>query len=231
MCGGNLLMRLVRCLASGLSPRVRGKLPIWNRYRRMAGSIPACAGETTAAAADVGTTEVYPRVCGGNPWGRIQVGFRLSLSPRVRGKPAVAASASAMARSIPACAGETSSPTCARPVGWVYPRVCGGNPNSLVNPFPPQGLSPRVRGKPDTPRYPHRRDRSIPACAGETLGGGIGRLPFRVYPRVCGGNPNIVRQSIRTKGLSPRVRGKLQHDPVENRHHGSIPACAGETRG
>ncbi len=52
-----------------------------------------------------------------------------------------------------------------------------------------------------------------------------------VYPRVCGGNKGCVKGSSISAGLSPRVRGKLlpcYRLPILK---GSIPACAGETRG
>ena len=57
-----------------------------------------------------------------------------------------------------------------------------------VNITAPEGLSPRVRGKPVHATPAGQRRRSIPACAGE-----VGWWPFRVsgnkvYPRVCGGS-------------------------------------------
>ena len=151
------------------------------------------------------------------------------LSPRVRGKQAKYMTMSAYYRSIPACAGETLSPTIRTASTSVYPRVCGGNacavPPSSVN----WGLSPRVRGKLVFPGDPGLPVRSIPACAGETLKEQERILAARVYPRVCGGNDLNRLSHACTAGLSPRVRGKPSTGAVDMIILGSIPACAGET--
>ena len=70
---------------------------------------------------------VYPRVCGGNvpPLPTSPAGK--GLSPRVRGKRSSCASLLYGARSIPACAGETSVKQFDVGGNGVYPRVCGGN--------------------------------------------------------------------------------------------------------
>ena len=54
-------------------------------------------------------------------------------------------------------------------VVMVYHRVCGGNlDQDLTSPYQ-GGLSPRVRGKRQTRVRGPGTDRSITACAGETL--------------------------------------------------------------
>ena len=108
--------------------------------------------------------------------------------------------------------------------------MCGGNPARQFVQLAQQGLSPRVRGKPQT-RYPQPgTNRSIPACAGETGAARAHRTTAAVYPRVCGGNS--VQESVNpaTSGLSPRVRGKRTERGGVVRCIRSIPACAGETR-
>ena len=70
-------------------------------------SIPAWAGETSLPRIPAHITAVYPRVGGGN---RIPIADKAAaegLSPRGRGKPSATAGVTAMARSIPAWAGET----------------------------------------------------------------------------------------------------------------------------
>ena len=52
---------------------------------------------------------------------------------------------------------------------------------------------------------------------------------MRVYPRVCGGNGRLIFYARCVRGLSPRVRGKLDYATVAPTPTGSIPACAGET--
>ena len=45
---------------------------------------------------------------------------------------------------------------------------------------------------------------------------------------MCGGTRIIVYRPIRTKGLSPRVRGNPNLERPFAEHRRSIPACAGE---
>ena len=107
--------------------------------------------------------------------------------------------------------------------------MCGGNADSSYSNNRGWGLSPRVRGKPARLAAVEVRAGSIPACAGETPGGRLGRWSAAVYPRVCGGNITIRPSNTRTKGLSPRVRGKRNAMLPKHWHIRSIPACAGET--
>ncbi len=112
----------------------------------------------------------------------------------------------------------------------VYPRVCGGNYRPIDSPTEENGLSPRVRGKLPTEALGRELMRSIPACAGETFVWRFFDTHLQVYPRVCGGNVYSPRERHRRLGLSPRVRGKRQHDDCVLADARSIPACAGETK-
>ena len=49
-----------------------------------------------------------------------------------------------------------------------------------------------------------------------------------VYPRVCGGADLDTRDTGRSEGLSPRVRGSHRHASRISAARRSIPACAGE---
>ena len=209
MCGGNAAPYQRRPGRRGLSPRVRGKLqpPCINSDSRR--SIPACAGETYSA--------------------QILAAAAQGLSPRVRGKQRRILTPRPRRRSIPACAGETGA---ANPAGYqskVYPRVCGGNFHSVTSKIAAYGLSPRVRGKRNGGGYAGQRQRSIPACAGETNALKLRKRSGRVYPRVCGGNASSRCASRYRWGLSPRVRGKRRIWRPAGVAHRSIPACAGET--
>ena len=106
VCGGTVTDRQDRYGTSGLSPRVRG-----NRRRRagapaQCGSIPACAGEPAAPQTAGCCPGVYPRVCGGTQSHRRIATALRGLSPRVRGNPLKSRLRTAIAGSIPACAGE-----------------------------------------------------------------------------------------------------------------------------
>ena len=65
VCGGTLMLAMISALGLGLSPRVRGNLPVERAGDEVVGSIPACAGEPAGCAWYCGGAGVYPRVCGG----------------------------------------------------------------------------------------------------------------------------------------------------------------------
>ena len=106
--------------------------------------------------------------------------------------------------------------------------MCGGTADTSIIRGVVRGLSPRVRGNHAGPLDEQRRERSIPACAGEPVTSGSGRRIARVYPRVCGGTMLTGRLDPHSKGLSPRVRGNRPQAHPHSKWIRSIPACAGE---
>ena len=106
--------------------------------------------------------------------------------------------------------------------------MCGGTCRATASGLPPCGLSPRVRGNPESVRTPAPPPGSIPACAGEPQAWPGSNHQLRVYPRVCGGTANVLPVSPQSEGLSPRVRGNRPVRLGANPRAGSIPACAGE---
>ena len=144
---------------------------------RLAGSIPACAGEPETAGASAPSGGVYPRVCGGTRAGRDAGMHWGGLSPRVRGNRIKRARRAADFRSIPACAGEPTGALGGAKTGKVYPRVCGGTAAAAAIRRWCKGLSPRVRGNPPWGCRGIFHSGSIPACAGEPLGLLIAPLP------------------------------------------------------
>ena len=161
-CGHNL-----RSHRAQVYPRVCGGTPICRKCRRPA--------------------PVYPRVCGGTAHNRADFKHVQGLSPRVRGNPLPVWHESERGGSIPACAGEPGQEPGATPVATVYPRVCGGTLLTPADAGGGQGLSPRVRGNPDSSPRIRASPGSIPACAGEPVAGMAAWSSSRVYPRVCGG--------------------------------------------
>ena len=112
---------------TGLSPRGRGKPVVmigWTPHPR---SIPAWAGETRRTFWSRSTEWVYPRVGGGNRYPGAGRRAQQGLSPRGRGKPAAVVLNCTDRGSIPAWAGETTSPAAVEGAVRVYPRVGGGN--------------------------------------------------------------------------------------------------------
>ena len=214
------------------------------------GSIPACAGEPGACPCRSRRARVYPRVCGGTFEFTAGNPFAEGLSPRVRGNHVGELLDLHAAGSIPACAGEPAHHGRGLLQHRVYPRVCGGTswaglPDLMDRGLSPRvrgnfklsnlassvtGLSPRVRGNRPANSINLGRLRSIPACAGEPVLGGVISRPARVYPRVCGGTAASRLRPSRIGGLSPRVRGNHIIRVLVYGEVGSIPACAGEPR-
>ena len=65
VCGGTDGPPLEFDAHFGLSPRVRGNPLLQSQAGRVAGSIPACAGEPQVKLFVRPSVKVYPRVCGG----------------------------------------------------------------------------------------------------------------------------------------------------------------------
>ena len=114
MCGGTKPGLILPELVIGLSPRVRGNLEERKMNRRIAGSIPACAGEPLSAVGQGNLPLVYPRVCGGTGIIYPLRHTKHGLSPRVRGNLGKRRHRIGVCRSIPACAGEPAAPSSAK---------------------------------------------------------------------------------------------------------------------
>ena len=198
---------------------------------RAARSIPACAGEPLPSGRLGKRQRVYPRVCGGTPGNSLTATSISGLSPRVRGNRLPGRSSFPPHRSIPACAGEPGLPLSRHTIARVYPRVCGGTVDAADIRRGAAGLSPRVRGNQLTTTVDTFYIRSIPACAGEPPSASLDWQWTAVYPRVCGGTIELIRDGVLCPGLSPRVRGNLVVLLGEMAEKGSIPACAGEPGG
>ena len=231
MCGGTVISPLHSVIGGGLSPRVRGNPAVEELGQNPAGSIPACAGEPRGDRSAMGAKRVYPRVCGGTFCCSSNNPRWLGLSPRVRGNPQWAAPRLRTRRSIPACAGEPFPLDEVWMRYAVYPRVCGGTLTVKASGESTDGLSPRVRGNPDTSGTHFHRSGSIPACAGEPSRLGHYAHHHGVYPRVCGGTMAYPYTHIAKEGLSPRVRGNPRAMRRTTGCPRSIPACAGEPAG
>ena len=208
MCGGTSSPAETGKRGAGLSPRGRGNRIVGRQAPDYAGSIPACAGEPS-----------WVPICR----------FSFSgLSPRVRGNLRRVGPEYVKSGSIPACAGEPATTAQQHLRCRVYPRVCGGTERSDPGRERERGLSPRVRGNRHRARLAATQMGSIPACAGEPYRLSAEYWSQRVYPRVCGGTPQLASELPQATGLSPRVRGNHYRQAGAGRNRGSIPACAGE---
>ena len=167
MGGGTVLACLGSVPPPGLSPRGRGNRLRVGHEARTAGSIPAWAGEPVPGRLQTPAVAVYPRVGGGTHRYQGLDGGRMGLSPRGRGNLLRRQGTPTANRSIPAWAGEPSSPGYWRAPDTVYPRVGGGTRARRQWGQPAMGLSPRGRGNRQLAARFHFIHRSIPAWAGE----------------------------------------------------------------
>ena len=145
--GENLDKGASGLMASGSSPRGRGKPKCRNKPHCFERLIPAWAGKTRASRSFARPRGAHPRV-GGENGSNETIALPLSgSSPRGRGKQRSALVQVAVVRLIPAWAGKTP-PTFWKPSSAAaHPRVGGENhrrsaPNGIKN-----GSSPRGRGK------------------------------------------------------------------------------------
>ena len=228
MCGGSRAGRDLLRGSQGTSPRVRGKRHVDQRLDLLFGYIPACAGEAVCASAVRKARKVHPRVCGGSLDDCADDQAPSGTSPRVRGKPYMMHPSTVNGGYIPACAGEALRRIIAVRTPSVHPRVCGGSPNRPRRGRLNMGTSPRVRGKPSQDRSRMTTKGYIPACAGEARRPSGASRTDAVHPRVCGGSRSTAKPATKSRGTSPRVRGKPKGVRVTEREIRYIPACAGE---
>ena len=191
----------------GSSPRVRGtggKRDCQGGKRRF---IPACAGNRPHAPEGRTGRPVHPRVCGEQRTNFASDSDGAGSSPRVRGTDQAFEPPINVPRFIPACAGNRFSRLLHSTTVPVHPRVCGEQPcftRRLIHFF---GSSPRVRGTDNADIKSERRDRFIPACAGNSADHSDGATVEPVHPRVCGEQVFGNDETWRVGGSSPRVRG------------------------
>ena len=131
-------------------------------------------------------------------------------------------------RLIPACAGKTTRSTSGRPASSAHPHACGENEPRHVAAQPPQGSSPRVRGK--RPRYERLGPMAglIPACAGKTAVGGRAAAMWKAHLRVCGENVRFESAEEVARGSSPACAGKTATGCGGRGRGGIIPRVCGE---
>ncbi|MDK2955366.1 MAG: hypothetical protein PWQ57_862 [Desulfovibrionales bacterium] len=147
VCGGDLIrMPRVRC-GTGPSPRVRGRRTWTKLWRGIAGTIPACAGETPLSDERSNGMKDHPRVCGGDYIYFFRLGVDKGPSPRVRGRRVGMLDQMRHPGTIPACAGETAAGSRPGEPRKDHPRVCGGDTVASTSLLTGRGPSPRVRGR------------------------------------------------------------------------------------
>ena len=191
--------------------------------------IPACAGNSSKAAAGTSNIAVHPRVCGEQDYAGLQLFHNSGSSPRVRGTAVLNCCTATDSRFIPACAGNSFLLAALPMFLPVHPRVCGEQAifASLSNRA--IGSSPRVRGTEDHASRSSRPARFIPACAGNRDPLVTQVLDLAVHPRVCGEQAGDYSAQVWAIGSSPRVRGTGSTKTDNATQIRFIPACAGNS--
>ena len=131
----------------GSPPRMRGKLVGYHYTDGVDRITPADAGKTTSMDSTLKSPEDHPRGCGENTQSRKKLNARSGSPPRMRGKPADAATTPAPTRITPADAGKTGGAVSRRRYHQDHPRGCGENLYSEHYSVRLQGSPPRMRGK------------------------------------------------------------------------------------
>ena len=226
--GGSLGIVTERYAARGPSPPARGKRTASVEDFLGKGSIPACAGEATAATSTSSWSGVHPRLRGGSLSPMLKAEHERGPSPPARGKHHRPLRRDPRGRSIPACAGEAASLCVMALKIWVHPRLRGGSPSLTSRAAVIPGPSPPARGKPASRSPDLFSTGSIPACAGEALRHAGTDDAGRVHPRLRGGSDRLLGGHDPDPGPSPPARGKHYSYVSPDGATGSIPACAGE---
>ena len=116
----------------------------YNRKR----SIPASAGQPSAARRDSARAEEHPRECGATMYFYHAATANKGASPRVRGNQDLPDKYTYQKRSIPASAGQPHRQWRCVPLRGEHPRECGATLKSQRRKSTEWGASPRVRGNP-----------------------------------------------------------------------------------
>ena len=129
------------------------------------------------------------------------------LSPLARGTLLCPGVLLALARFIPAGAGNTLPLSALLARNTVYPRWRGEHPNGSALSYPQIGLSPLARGTQSDAIDALIDARFIPAGAGNTEGAEEYRIQNAVYPRWRGEHWCDSNCRTERRGLSPLARG------------------------
>ena len=151
-------------------------------------------------------------------------------SPRERGTRLGVAADQRRVRFIPARAGNTRASASTSSLSTVHPRASGEHTITLRVQIATHGSSPRERGTPRTAQNAQRRQRFIPARAGNTSAWALMSSARTVHPRASGEHTPATATLNLIDGSSPRERGTRARMPGSPAGRRFIPARAGNTK-
>ncbi len=172
---------------------------------------------------------VHPRVYGELAEARIVLTGLHGSSPRVRGTLRLAPQLIGNYRFIPACAGNSFQFSHDGNESAVHPRVYGELHIGIRLDDAKRGSSPRVRGTFFQAQACRRKERFIPACAGNSQRTVTPSGASTVHPRVYGELNSADQPPWFISGSSPRVRGTLGSHIGNILEARFIPACTGNS--
>ena len=186
VCGEHLGSISKGAAHRGSSPRMRGTQQLSISHGKLAGIIPAYAGNTRLARWPVQAVWDHPRVCGEHDRVDGYGCWVLGSSPRMRGTQLASPDGFEFLRIIPAYAGNTSNSSSPASTPWDHPRVCGEHERAYSIRAKKLGSSPRMRGTRHEVDFFFLGEGIIPAYAGNTVLVRVGFTDGGDHPRVCG---------------------------------------------
>ena len=212
---------------SGSSPRARGTVPQWRRFRAAHRFIPASAGNRPHPRGGTKSHTVHPRERGEQEVGTHAHDAAAGSSPRARGTAVALSPGRLLPRFIPASAGNSEPVLIKGYHKTVHPRERGEQGQSDYLGVRVGGSSPRARGTVGRKARVFLPHRFIPASAGNRARWWCGRSGSPVHPRERGEQIRATSFSKRDNGSSPRARGTGVHGRGARRVLRFIPASAG----
>ena len=228
MRGEHLALGVVRIQVGGSSPHARGTRHDRSSLESVVGIIPACAGNTEVQVGGEYGFVDHPRMRGEHAGDGDRHAGLPGSSPHARGTLRVVASLIVLAGIIPACAGNTWWLQTETPPYRDHPRMRGEH--GLVPRISrgSRGSSPHARGTRRLCSLPGYSRGIIPACAGNTISGTLGRQVKGDHPRMRG--EHLLRSApvLTGAGSSPHARGTRRTGRTGGRHVGDHPRMRGE---
>ena len=191
----------------GSSPHARGTLHSLINRRQSIRIIPACAGNTNCRSACGNSSRDHPRMRGEHMCISEAFWADWGSSPHARGTHNRRITSCSPPRIIPACAGNTATPTFAFEAKRDHPRMRGEHSGNMSVVFLIVGSSPHARGTPSRSILLAGLIGIIPACAGNTRVIVIPSEPTRDHPRMRGEHTVFPFNRLGRWGSSPHARG------------------------
>ena len=124
-CGEKLVRNILKLLAPGSPPPMRGKVYFSAKNVRFSRITPAHAGKSDSAAHDLRRKKDHPRPCGEKLYFAAQYGIIVGSPPPMRGKADASGAYAATCRITPAHAGKSGRNGSCGAGREDHPRPCG----------------------------------------------------------------------------------------------------------